>query len=442
MPFRPPRAALAFLAAALFGPPLPGAAQEPPAENGTRPRVFFDCNGPNCNSDYFRTEIGWVNWVRDRADAQVHVLVVSEGTGSGGRAYQMTFMGRGAQADYSDGMTYTSQSVDTQRETLDGMAHTLALGLARFASASGYRSLVRVQGTSTNGQLQRAGLVSAEEVDDPWNLWSFRFGGGGDLSGESTQESLRLNGSFNASRVTPTWKLNYSGRINHQHQEFERSDGSTLVVDRTDWNGDALMVYSLADQWSMGVRAGTGRMTRFNQDFRLSVTPAVEYSFFPYSEATRRALTAYYEIGPTYRNYIAETVYGEMEETNWEHSLQIRYSQREPWGDASVGIEGSHFLHDVSLRNVALRGGLSFRVTRGLSVDTNANISWVNDQIYLASQGETDEEILLRLRQRSTSFSYGVSLGFSYQFGSIFNNVVNNRFRRPWGGGGGGGGFG
>lgn len=435
------RHALAFLvAAALLGPAVPLAAQEPTPENGTRPRVFFDCNGPSCNSDYYRTEIGWVNWVRDRADAQVHVLVVSTGTGSGGREYQMTFMGRGGQADYTDAMAYTSQAVDTERETLDGLTHALAIGLARFANAAGYRSLVRVEGLAANGASQRAGLVSAEEVSDPWNLWSFRIGGGGDVSGESTQESLRLNGSFNASRVTPTWKLNYSGRVNHQHQEFQRSDSSILTVDRTDWNGDALMVYSLAERWSVGIRAGTGRMTRFNQDFRLSVTPAVEYSVFPYSEATRRALTAYYEIGPTYRNYMSETVYGETEETRWEQSLQVRYSQREPWGDASVGLEGSHFLHDVSLRNVALRGGISFRITRGLSVDTNANVSWVNDQIYLASQGETDEEILLRLRQRSTSFSYGASLGFSYQFGSIFNNIVNNRFRRPWGGGGGGGG--
>ena len=438
------RRSLITVLALVAGPLLlfssPGSSQEAPPQNGNRPRVFFDCNGPSCNDDYYRTEIGWVNWVRDRADAQVHVLVVSTGTGSGGREYQMTFMGRGSQSEYSDDMTYTSRAQDTQRETLDGLAHALALGLARFANTAGYRSLVRLQGVATNGQNQRSALVSAEEVSDPWNLWSFRIGGGGDLSGESTQESLRLNGNFNASRVTPTWKLNYSGRANYQKQEFQRSDSTILTVERTDWNGDALMVYSLADQWSVGIRAGTGRMTRFNQDFRLTMTPAVEYSFFPYSEATRRALTAYYEIGPTYRNYISETIYGAMEETNWEQSLQIRYSQREPWGDASVGLEGSHFLHDVNLRNVALRGGISFRVTRGLSVDTNANISWVNDQIYLASQGETDEEILLRLRQRSTSFSYGVSVGFSYQFGSIFNNVVNNRFRRPWGGGGGGGG--
>jgi hypothetical protein len=38
------------------------------------------------------------------------------------------------------------------------------------------------------------------------------------------------------------------------------------------------------------------------------------------------------------------------------------------------------------------------------------------------------EEILTRQRQLQTSFTYFTSFGFSYQFGSIFNNVVNPRF--------------
>ena len=34
----------------------------------------------------------------------------------------------------------------------------------------------------------------------------------------------------------------------------------------------------------------------------------------------------------------------------------------------------------------------------------------------------------LSLRQRASDFDYEISVGFSFQFGSIFNNVVNNRF--------------
>jgi hypothetical protein len=433
----------AALPAAVLLVCLAGAAgaqqQQSPPANGGRPRVFFDCQGPGCNLDYYRTEITWVTWVRDRTDAQVHVIVVSTGTGGGGRAYEMEFQGRNGLSGYTDHVVYTSRPTDTERETLDGMTHVLALGLARFANAAGYRGIVRLEGVPQNGSRPAQGLVSAEEVEDPWNLWAFRVGGSGNLEGEATSKNLRLNSSASASRVTPTWKLSYNGRVNFQRQEYERTDSTRLVVKRTDWNVDALSVYTLAERWSVGVNSNAARMTRYNQDFRVSVAPAMEYSFFPYEEATRRSLTIYYEIGPTYRNYIEETIYGEMEELRWGQSLQVRYSQRAPWGDASVALEGSHFLHDISLYNVALRGGVSVRVAKGLSLDAEANVSWVRDQVYLSMEGETDEEILLRLLQRGTDFTYGGSIGFSYQFGSIFNNVVNNRFRRPYGGGGYGG---
>lgn len=52
---------------------------------GTRqfaPRIFMDCTF--CDMDYVRTEIPFVNYVRDRKEAQVHVLVTRRRTGSGG----------------------------------------------------------------------------------------------------------------------------------------------------------------------------------------------------------------------------------------------------------------------------------------------------------------------------------------------------------------------
>jgi hypothetical protein len=107
-------------------------------------------------------------------------------------------------------------------------------------------------------------------------------------------------------------------------------------------------------------------------------------------------------------------------------------------------MRGSHFLHDIARNNVSLRGNVDFRVFRGFSVNARGNVGWVNDQIYLSSEGVSDEEALLDLRRQGTEFEYGLNIGFSVQFGSIFNNVVNNRLRgmRGFGGGGGGGGFG
>ena len=48
--------------------------------------------------------------------------------------------------------------------------------------------------------------------------------------------------------------------------------------------------------------------------------------------------------------------------------------------------------------------------------------------MYLAGGGMSQEERLLRLQREATDYEASLDFGLSYQFGSIFNNVVNNRF--------------
>lgn len=409
-----------------LGSALP--AQETPAA-ATRPNVFFDCAGPNCRSDYYRTEIAWVNWVRDGADADVHVIMTSSATGAGGREYQLDFMGlRGIERSvvYEDQLRVQALPTDTEREALDALVHGLGLGLANYANNVGFRGIARIVGSEPP---EGSRLVVAEsEVDDPWNLWFFRFNGNGNLEGESTNETVELNTSLSASRVTPTWKINVRTNLNVDHVEFELDEG-TFTDNRTDWGFDQLVVYAFNDHWSVGLQGQVARMTRFNQDLRFELTPALEYSYFPYEEATRRALTVFYKIGPAYRNYADTTIFGEVAETRFEQAVELEFSQRQTWGEASFRVQGSHFLHDFNRNNLSIRGDVDVRIVRGLSLSFRGNIAWVDDQIYLAAEGVTDEEALLQLRQQGTDFNYGISVGFSFQFGSIFNNVVNNRFR-------------
>ena len=94
----------------------------------------------------------------------------------------------------------------------------------------------------------------------------------------------------------------------------------------------------------VAVRGEVARQPRFNQEFRWEVTPGFEYSFFPYEEATRKALTFSYRIGPAHRRYIEETLYGESSETRWEQSAEIDLSARQPWGETGASISASNFL--------------------------------------------------------------------------------------------------
>ena len=217
-------------------------------------------------------------------------------------------------------------------------------------------------------------------------------------------------------------------RTSYNRLLVELDDGDFSDT-RVDWNFNQTAVYALADHWSTGMQLQSARTTRFNQRVRVELTPVVEYSFFPYEEATRRSLTASYRIGAAYREYFETTTYGEDQETRAEHSFEVDFSQRQDWGDAGVTLQGSQFLHDTSLYNISLRGDIDYRVVRGFSINARGSIRRVEDQIYLSGHGVTDEEALLALRLRATSYDYNLRLGFSFQFGSLFNNVVNNRFR-------------
>ena len=410
--------------------------------NGDRPSVFLDCASRQCNQTYFRTELPWVNWVRQPQDADVHLIMTSQSTGAGGRAYQLDFIGTD-DYEYEHQLLYQAPPTGTERETLDEIAHTIGVGVLHFATLNGFfdavdrfHEVADILEVDVEEFDPTERVVTSEEVDDPWSFWVFRLGGRAQLDGEQTRRTKNVSGNWSASRVTGTWKMNFRGNMNFNRREIDLPDDGTFTDERIDWGLTELVAYSLADHWSVGIRGEVRKMTRVNQNLRWEFTPALEYSFFPYEEATRRAFTFFYRIGPAYRSYIEETVFGELSETRWEEALEIEFSQRQPWGDASIDISGSHFLHNTDLYNVSLGADVSFRIARGLNITAEGDISWVSDQIYLPSEGATDAEALLNLQQRAQDFNYGIEVGLSFQFGSIYNNVVNNRF------GGGGGGFG
>ena len=53
--------------------------------------VFLDCD--RCDDDYIRREITFVNYVRDRTEARVHLLITTQRTG-GGREYMLNYIWR------------------------------------------------------------------------------------------------------------------------------------------------------------------------------------------------------------------------------------------------------------------------------------------------------------------------------------------------------------
>ena len=83
-----------FALSLLFLPaPAPEQAPQTQPPTARRLRVFLDCT--ECYPDYLRSEITFVDYVRDRTEADVHLLITRSSTGGGGREYNVELIGVG-----------------------------------------------------------------------------------------------------------------------------------------------------------------------------------------------------------------------------------------------------------------------------------------------------------------------------------------------------------
>jgi hypothetical protein len=406
-----------------------GAMQLPATEDRGPLRVYLDCQTMGCDPDFFQTELTWVSWVRDRQDAGVHVLITSQVTGGGGRLYDVTFQGRGG----FEGERYTLTRLTPPDATADdrrrAILRVLGLGLVRFAAETpaAERLRVRLEEAPAPGEPGAPdGPTPGPPAHDPWDSWVFSTSARAFLNGESQAGFQNYNGSLSATRTTEDWKVRLTVNGSYGESRFELPDRTVRSTTRS-LGATGLVVQSRGDRWSTGARLRAQRSTFQNYDLALETGPAVEFSFFPYSESTRRALTAEYSAQAAHFDYTEETLFDRFSETRWQQSTRLALNLRQPWGSANTTVGFTHFLDDVSKNELSLSTGINLRLIRGLSLDVNGSYSRVRNQINIAKRGASEEEVLLRRRQLATNFRYFTSFGITYRFGSIYSAVVNPR---------------
>lgn len=387
-------------------------------------RVFLDCHGP-CDFDFIRREITYVNWVRDRQDADVHLLLTTRGTGGGGQEYTLKSIGLRAFAGSEDEFIFNSRQSDTFDEIRALIVQRIGLGLARFAARGPFAGRLRLTFEAPTGADSAA---AQQQQRDPWNLWVFTLGASGHLQLESQVRTANLSGSFRARRITEKWKLSASLRGNRSTTRFELDSGEVVHSKRSDYTLGLLAVRSLGAHWSFGLNGGGRRSSRDNYDMLVRMAPGLEYDVFPYAESSRREFVFVYEIGLIHAKYAEETIFSKLQETRVNQALTAAVEAVQPWGSVEARVTGSSYLDNWSQNRVILEGGLRLRIVRGLDLNLNAEYARVRDQLSLAKEGATDDEVLLQLKQLKTSYEFFGSIGLSFTFGSKFNNVVNPRF--------------
>ena len=270
---------------------------------------------------------------------------------------------------------------------------------------------------------------------DRWNSWIFSLSGSGYFSGEESYMSRMADASFSANRITTASKVKFGLSVDSSKQRYDTEDG-TITGTSSSWDATGLYVKSLGEHWSAGVYLDAESSLYSNIDLGLRVAPAVEYNFFPYSQSTRRQLRALYTLSLNPVRYREETIFGKFRETLLKEELSLTLDLREKFGTISVSAEGSNYLHDLSKYRMDTFGIVNLRLYKGLSVYVLGGYSWFHDsQLSLRLREPTYEELLLRRVELPMTSNHFVAVGFQFQFGSIFTNVINPRFGSSGGGG-------
>lgn len=378
--------------------------------------LFLDCDF-YCDFDFIRTEIPYVNYVRDRKEAQLHVLITTQRTGSGGREHTLSLIGQHNFAGLNDTLKYVSQQIDTDDTMRKGLVRVLQIGLLRYVSKTPQVEHLAVTYNKPKAE---------SKVVDKWDYWVFSLSTQGYFNAEKSAQFISLYGNLSARRVTSALKISLQLYGNYNESSFDLGERNVSSFSRSK-GMSALLVKSLGEHWSVGGTAGVYSSTYSNLQNAGELAPALEYNLFPYSQSTRRQLRFLYKPGWNRRSYEEITIYDKSQETLWEESLELTLELKQTWGTVETSLEGSHYFHDFSKNRLELYSQLSLQLFKGVSFDLYGSFSLIHDQLSLPQGGATSEEILLQRKQLATQYNYFGSIGVSYTFGSIYNNVVNPR---------------
>ena len=381
-------------------------------------RLFTDCN---CEKNYIRQEIGYVNHVRDQSQANVQLFIYDVANGSGGRTYSLDFKGIGVFENIFGKLVYATTATMTSDEVRKGLVKKIKSGLLKYILESNMAEEIRYT-INTDG----TGAIADIDVVDPWNNWLFEVYGEAVLDKETSRKEFEYEVGFESDRITEKWRIRADLEMNQAKSEFKQ-EGETFTSERIRYSGDGSVVRSLTDHWSVGVFGGATHNTFTNLNFRGYLNPAIEYNIFPYREVLRREIVFAYRVGYFYNDYLDTTVFGVEEEGIFNHSMDVQLRYRQPWGNVYARLRGSTFLKDFKKNRVEFFSRFSVRVFKGLAVTFSGNYELIRDQINLPAGNASIEDVLLQQKQIATDYELGFRVGISYTFGSAFNNIINTR---------------
>ncbi len=389
--------------------------------NNSRLSVFLDVERW-IDTDFIRQEIPVVEYVRNRELADVHIIMSRHRAGSTGSTYSISFIGYGEYKIKNYEINCWVPASYTSDMTRKAYTEKIKAGLAPYIADADISDKMDI----TYGTLPLEITTDRKALRDPWNNWVFEIYGGGNFYREETSNSLHIRYGIFADRITKESRTRLRPYGNYYERNYI-TDDETVTSTSVRSGFDSYHIISISDHWAAGVFGNIFISTYHNMNFSAELSPAVEYSLFPYEEATRRSITFAWRFGAGYYDYIEETIFDKTEEILFGQAVIASANFRQPWGNIRARLVGFHHFHDFRSNRTELSASLNLRIIEGLSLNISSSYNLVNDLLAIPKADLSLEEILLEHRRRTTSYEFSANIGLSYTFGSRITGVFNPR---------------
>jgi hypothetical protein len=384
------------------------------------PKVFLVCD--YCDQNYYKNEITFLNFVRDRRLADIVILLRTINTGNGGTEFTLEFSGENNFKDITTTEKFNAIPNQSNGEIREGIRDAIKKGVLPYLLKSNLASKINYSITGLEN------TANADQVKDKWNLWLFSISGNLSGSGQAYSKQFDMFSNFNTNRTSQKNRFETGFFQYGNFQKYTVNDSTSISAFVNNIGAYSFDAITLGKHAAVGYFATYFASTVQNLKNSTSLYPSIEYNVFPYDDATKRRLTLNYRIGARYVDFFTPTYLDKLYEWYFLHSLVVSYRQVEKWGSLNCDIGSFQYFHKQKFYRVNISPNVSLNVAKGLNINLGGNFSVVNDQYFLRKEEVSQEAILLGQAQLKSNFSYFFYSGLSYNFGSIYNNVVNVRF--------------
>ena len=174
-------------------------------------RVFLD--GASESENYIKVKFWYIDYVRDQKQSQVHIIINSQPTASGGLQYSIRFLGHEKFENKNDTLHYIAKVENSNRENRDELTNVITMGLMPYLASNGQQKYMAFDYTD------KTKLV--EQSVDKYKNWVYTATANTFLSGDKISEVLSADGSFSAARITDKWKTRLTAGLSYGSNNYE-----------------------------------------------------------------------------------------------------------------------------------------------------------------------------------------------------------------------------